>query len=732
MALLEELNPAQREAVLTTEGPVLVLAGAGSGKTRVITYRVAWLIEQGVPPEAILAVTFTNKAADEMRERILRLAPRSSGEPWVSTFHAFCARLLRRHAPQLHLRSDFPIYDEDDQLSAVRLALEALGLAEREYPPRSVLARISHAKNHLCTPDQLEQIARDGWERNLARLFARYQQILHQAGALDFDDLLLRALKLLDAHAEIRTRWQQRFRYIHVDEYQDTNRPQYELLVRLAASHRNLCVVGDEDQAIYSWRGATVRNILNFAHDFPGARVIRLEENYRSTQTILDAATAVVAHNHHRLGKSLVATCAGGQPLRFYQAEDAAGEAEFVATEIARLAEANTQPSVAVLYRTNAQSRALEEALRLRGLRYRVVGGFSFFRRAEIRDALAYLRLVMNPADDVALLRIINTPPRGIGAGTLQRLRQQAAEQGGALWDAVVALSEDTAGSRPNAALAGFRALIEGLREEFTTLPPAEFLRQVLDRSGYFDVLEQQRTPEDRSRAENLRELVNALAEATERGETLESFLDHVALMSDADEYDPEAPISLMTLHAAKGLEFDHVFLVGLEEGLFPHARSTDSEEGLEEERRLCYVGMTRARQTLTLTCAAYRRGYGSSGWQATVPSRFLREIPPALLETVAGSLSEAGETRRYASDPELDEYALLRRTRRSDRVRPTRGPRRAAGSNLIGLRVRHPSYGIGTIIAIEGEGEDRKITVHFLDYGTKKLVERYAQLERA
>ncbi len=732
MALLAELNPAQQEAVLATEGPVLVLAGAGSGKTRVITYRVAWLIEQGVPPEAILAVTFTNKAADQMRERILRLVPRSPAEPWVSTFHALCARMLRQHAPRLNLRPDFPIYDEDDQLKVVQLALAALDLSERDFPPRTVLAQISHAKNHLRTPDELEQTARDAWERHRARLFARYQQNLRQVGALDFDDLLLRALELLDGHPEVRARWQQRFRYLHVDEYQDTNRPQYELLVRLAAAHRNLCVVGDEDQAIYSWRGATVHNILNFTRNFPGARVIRLEENYRSTQTILDAASAVVAHNRNRLGKSLVATRSTGGPLRFYQAEDAAAEAEFVAAEIARLAEAGTKHSIAVLYRTNAQSRTLEEALRRCGLRYRVVGGFSFFRRAEVRDALAYLRLVMHPADDVALLRIINTPPRGIGAGTLQRLRQQAAEQGGSLWDAVVALSQRTPGRRPNAALAEFRTLIEELRTGFSTLPPAEFLRRVLDRSGYLDLLEQQRTPEDRARAENLRELVNALAEATERGDTLEAFLDHVALMSDADEYDPEAPISLMTLHAAKGLEFDHVFLVGLEEGLFPHARSADSEQGLEEERRLCYVGMTRARQTLTLTCAAYRRGYGSAGWQATVPSRFLHEIPLALLETAVGSITEAGETRRYAADPELNEHALLRRARRSERSRTMQGSRRRADSSLIGLRVRHPSYGIGTILAIEGEGEDRKITVHFLDYGTKKLVERYAQLERA
>ncbi len=732
MGLLDDLNPAQREAVLATEGPVLVLAGAGSGKTRVITYRVAWLIEQGISPSQILAVTFTNKAADEMRERIARLAPVAAEEPWVSTFHSFCARLLRREAARLGLRHDFPIYDEDDQLRAVKLALGELGLEEREYIPRSVLSHISRGKNNLQSLEAAEAAAGDNWERNVVRIWERYDALLHKAGALDFDDLLLRALEVLGGHPEARASWQRRFRYIHVDEYQDTNRPQYELLVRLAAGHRNLCVVGDEDQAIYSWRGATVRNILNFAENFPGARVIRLEENYRSTQTILDAAGAVVAHNVRRLGKSLLATRGKGAPLRFYEAEDARAEAEFVAAEIARLLQAGSEQRVAVLYRTNAQSRAFEEALRQHGLRYRVVGGFSFFKRAEVRDALAYIRLAMNPADDVALLRIINTPPRGIGAGTIQRLQNHAAAEGGSLWDAAVALSDHAAAGKQRAALAGFREMMEGLRAQFGALAPAEFLRLVLERSGYLDVLQQQRTPEDASKAENLRELVNSLAELTDRGGTLEEFMDHVALMSDADDYDAEARISLMTLHSAKGLEFDHVFLTGMEEDVFPHARSAGSEERLEEERRLCYVGMTRARHTLTLTCAAYRRGYDGSGFQACVPSRFLREIPPELMETTAGSLSDAGETRRYAPDPELDEYEVLRRMRRAGRGRAARGSRGARGLGLIGVRVRHPSYGIGTIIGIEGEGEDRKITVSFLDHGTKKLVERYAQLERA
>jgi len=735
MPLLEDLNPQQREAVETTDGPVLVLAGAGSGKTRVITYRVAYLIERGTPGENILAVTFTNKAADQMKDRVARLvlaSGRSTGGPWISTFHSFCARLLRSEAPRLGLRRDYAIYDEDDQAAAVKLALKALRLEEGGYTPRGLLERISFAKNHGFTPEEAAGRTRDERGQVLANVYRAYQQILRNAGALDFDDLLLRAVEVLREFPDARAMWRDRFRYLHVDEYQDTNRVQYELIALLAGEQQNLCVVGDEDQSIYSWRGADVGNILRFAEDFPRARVVRLEENYRSTQNILDAAGAVVAKNVRRLGKTLRATRGGGPNLRYFEAQDAGAEAEFVTAEIFRLQRENPDAHIAVLYRTNFQSRAIEEALRRLSVHYRVVGGFSFYRRAEVKDALSYLRLVLNPDDDVALVRVLNTPPRGIGKTTLENLRELAQQRGISLWSAIGEILQAAAGGRAMVSLRDFRNLIEGLQAESKELPPAELLRAVLDRTGYLEILEQQESVEERGRAENLRELVNALDEAGEHDESLEDFLDRAALVSDADDYDEQAPISLMTLHSAKGLEFDHVFLAGMEEGLFPHCRSMNREEELEEERRLCYVGMTRAKNTLTLTRAVYRRTYGNDLMENALPSRFLSEIPGVLIETAPGSLADAGETRRYEPDPE---YAVHRYPPHASRApRRAARPRAAApGSNpLIGVRVRHPKYGLGTIIGVEGEDEERKLTVSFSDHGTKKLLERYANLQRA
>jgi DNA helicase-2/ATP-dependent DNA helicase PcrA len=732
MALLDELNPKQREAVLATEGPVLVLAGAGTGKTRVITYRVAYLIEQGASPSSILAVTFTNKAADQMKDRIgalLRASGRDSSEVWISTFHSFCARLLRREAPRLGLPRDFAIYDEDDQTAAVKLALRQLGLEDNGYPPRALLERISHAKNHGLSPEQLAGEAFDEQGRAAAEVFAVYEKILRKSTALDFDDLLLRAVELLRDHTEARAKWSERFHYIQVDEYQDTNEAQDELVRLLASRWNNVCVVGDEDQSIYSWRGALAGNLQRFIEDFPGTTVVRLEENYRSTQTILDAASAVVAQNRKRLGKNLRATLSAGESLRFFEAQDANGEAEFVIAEVSRLARNDSDARLAVLYRTNFQSRAFEEALRRLGLRYRVVGGFSFYQRAEVKDALAYVRLILHPDDDVALLRVLNTPPRGLGEKSVAALRAQAQANGSSLWQAIAVMLTSGSGARAVAALSGFRELIEALRRDCLNAAPAEFLRQVLDRTGYLDWVEQQDNLEHSTRAENLRELVNAVAEASEQGETLEDVLDHAALVSDADDYDEGAPVTLMTLHSAKGLEFDHVFLVGLEEGLFPHSRSLKREEDIEEERRLCYVGMTRAKQSLTLTRAVYRRSYGENRLRSSTPSRFLSEIPGELIETSVGSLADAGQTRRYESDPDSYERGFYRRSQRAA-PRTSRAP--AASNPLIGTRVRHPTYGVGTVLAVEGEGEDRKLTVSFLDYGTKKLLERYAHLEWA
>jgi DNA helicase II / ATP-dependent DNA helicase PcrA len=741
MTLLDDLNPQQREAVLATEGPVLVLAGAGTGKTRVITYRVAHLIEQGTPGGAILAVTFTNKAADQMRERVAALLARTgrgTGEPWISTFHSFCARLLRREAARLALRHDFAIYDEEDQVAAAKLALRELQDTERSEPVRALVEYISHAKNHGLSSGLLAAQAQDEPSRRRAQIMQAYEEVLGRAGALDFDDLLLRAVELLGRFGDVRARWSERFPFIQVDEYQDTNRAQYDLLHLLAGARQNLCVVGDEDQSIYGWRGADIGNLLRFAEDFPATRVIRLEQNYRSTQKIVDAAGGIVAKNTRRFGKTLTATRGQGSNLKFFEARDAAAEADYVAQEILELQRRDPSFHIAVLYRTNAQSRAFEEALRRRGIRYRVLGGFSFYQRAEIKDALAYVRLVLHAEDDVALLRVLNMPPRGIGPKTVDSLRTRARERNSSLWAALVTLMEEApTGLAP---LRSFRDLIEGLREDLASLSPAEFLGAVLGRSGYLDLLGQCVTPEDAARTENLRELVSAVAEGAERGETLTDFLDRAGLVSDADSYDERAAVTLLTLHTAKGLEFDHVFLAGLEEGVFPHARSLDCEEDLEEERRLCYVGMTRARDSLTLTRAVYRRLYGNQRVESSLPSRFLLEVPGELVDTAEGSLAEAGTTRRYEPDPEYsyspEEFA--RRARRPSLLaRSVRAPRRSAsrpgGSHpLLGQQVRHPAYGLGTIIAVEGEGEDRKLTVSFADYGTKKLLERYAHLERA
>jgi len=735
MGLLDELNPQQRATVLATEGPVLVLAGAGSGKTRVITYRVAHLIAQGTPAASILAVTFTNKAADQMKERVAALLARTgraTSHPWVSTFHSFCARLLRREAPALGLRRDFAIYDEDDQIAAVKMALREINEEEKSVTPRGLLEKISAAKNRGTTAEQMAAAAMDQRAGYVAEVYRRYAEILRRAGALDFDDLLLRAVDALREHADIRARWNERFHYILVDEYQDTNPIQYELVHLLSGQRRNLFVVGDEDQSIYGWRGADVGNILRFEQDFPGAKVFRLEENYRSTQFILDAALGVVQNNVRRLGKALHATRGEGSRLRYFESRDATAEAEYVTDEIFQIQRRELDSHCAVLYRTNAQSRPFEEALRRIGVRYRVVGGFSFYQRAEVKDALAYLRLVLNPDDDVALLRVLNTPPRGIGKTTENALRDLAEQKGISLW---AALEEMAAGKAP---LRDFHALITDLRSELGRASPLELLHQILDRTGYIGLLEQRDNVEDTARAENLRELANALAEHLERGEELSDFLDQASLVSDADDYDERAPVTLMTLHSAKGLEFEHVFLAGMEEGLFPHSRSATNEEQLEEERRLCYVGMTRAKETLTLTRAVFRRTYASERMLRSQPSRFLLEIPGELIETAAGSLAAPGETRRYEPDPEYetDEFHHRRTSAREAPARlRTRSAPRSNGepdNPLVGVRVRHPMYGVGTIVRVEGDECDRKLTVSFRDHGVKKLMERFANLTPA
>jgi DNA helicase-2/ATP-dependent DNA helicase PcrA len=755
MTVLNGLNESQREVALTTEGPVLVLAGAGTGKTRAITYRIAHLIEKGVPAQSILAVTFTNKAAGVMKDRLsglLASSGRSAMDVWVSTFHSFCARLIRREASHLGLPRDFAIYDDDDQNAAIKRALAALELDTDDYPPRTVRAQISHAKNNGITPELMEANAadaRDDARKDVAKAFRAYEEILRKAASLDFDDLLLRAVELLQDHPDVRAAWSSRFQYIMVDEFQDTNRAQEELVRLLAGTRKNICVVGDEDQSIYGWRGARAGNMKRFVEHFPDAKIIRLEENYRSTQIILDAAAAVVKNNSDRLGKTLQSSLGAGERLRFYEAPDSNAEAEYVGNELAPLVREDSDARFAVLYRTGAQSRSFEEVLRRLNIRYRVVGGFSFYERAEVRNALAYVRMIFHPEDDVALLRVLNVPPRGIGAVSVAAIEARAKETSRSLWG-VIKSGEFASGKKFSGALSAFRKLIEDLQEHCKDLTPALLIEEVLSRTGYLDWVEQQDNLEHTSRGENLRELANAMAEATEQGQTLEDVLDHAALVADSDQFDETIPVSLMTLHSAKGLEFDAVFLAGLEEGLLPHGRSLNSNPELEEERRLFYVGMTRAKKLLVISRAVYRRTYGEERLRASLPSRFISEIPADMIETALGSESEPGQSRRYEPDPESMPSYGYRTQRTPYGSRPATSSNsgyrtgsstggsstgRSSGKSsnpLIGKRVRHPKYGIGTIIEVEGEDEERRLTVSFQDHGAKKLIERYANLSLA
>ena len=846
---LTQLNPQQREAVEATNGPVLILAGAGSGKTRVITYRIAHLIDQvGAAPDSVLAVTFTNKAAAEMASRVESLVgARTLAKPLISTFHSFCVRILRKDIEVLQVggkgyRRDFVIYDEADQQNVVKAATRRLGLDDKQLTPRSVLGRISWAKNHMLDPQEVYLQSGDPNSERVAHIYEVYRQELAKSNALDFDDLLLFAQRLLKASAETREKYNRRYRYILVDEYQDTNRPQYELMRMLAGSEHNVCAVGDEDQSIYSWRGADIRNILEFEQDFPEARIIRLEQNYRSTQNILQAASSVVAHNLKRKGKNLWTDRVGGATVGYYEAPDGENEALFAADYISkylREMQADSDghpPRAAVLYRTNSQSRLFEEAMRRYQMKYHVVGGFSFYERAEIKDLISYLKVIHNPDDSIAMQRVINTPPRGIGKNTMETLERIALETGVSLWRAIgEAVRGQLLPPRALAALKAFRELLDDARamhlgtfrervEETSSSEPAaapvpedldeqhlidfsperfdeadaaefapesfseatgvdgeeriegfrapgdpastaELLKFLIDRTGYIKALEKEDTPESLSRIENLRELVNAAMDSHDRGETLNEFLDHAALVSDADQYDETARITLMTLHAAKGLEFPLVFLVGMEEGLFPHSRTLLAPDDIEEERRLCYVGMTRAMDTLILSRARYRRRYGTDMPEAGVPSRFLEEVPRELLQDLGSPRSRAyreetayGNSSHYSYEDEdqRPRYGRREGARRSSYSGPTynstdnvadffasRGKKFSRPKIELpaptghtgfrpGQRVRHPKYGEGTVYRREGDGESAKITVQFPRYGLKKLVEKYAQLEKA
>ncbi len=924
------MNPQQAQGVLAVDGPVLLLAGAGSGKTRVITHRIAYLIEErGVAPDSILAVTFTNKAAKEMAERVEKLIGYSTlAKPVLATFHSFCVRMLRRDIEALRapdgtgLTRTFAIYDESDQQQAVKQIMRRMALDDKQLTPRTVLSRISWAKNHMLSPQELFLQSADAQSERISHIYEAYCKELRKNNALDFDDLLLEAVHLLKASGETRERYNRRYRYLLIDEYQDTNRPQYELMKLLAGPEQNVCVVGDEDQSIYSWRGADIRNILEFEKDFPEAKTIRLEQNYRSSQIILEAAGAVVARNSQRKGKDLWTAREGGKKIGFYEAPDGENEALFIADYLNKyLKQAGTDAKAAVLYRTNSQSRLVEEALRRYGISYTMVGGFSFYERAEIKDLLSYLKLVQNPNDSIALQRVINTPARGIGRTTLETLERLAIETGTTTWAAIGhALTHKLLPSRALIALDGFRRMIQDARAmlapdfaaklegdlagdadatlamsdahvadtrddqpteldrslhagddtsfdfgdaaqgmlalggdtgfdpasfgaesdaaepEATSFDAASFnpfaepeapkhnrktsllkpepatreaarqqreaeseaafrkpgdpatlpelIRFINDRSGYIRALEEEGTPESFSRIENLKELANAAQDAQERGETLAEFLDHAALVSDTDKIDTNARVTLMTLHAAKGLEFPVVLLGGMEEALFPHSRSLNDPTQMEEERRLCYVGMTRAMDALVLTRARYRRRYGNDMPEASVPSRFLDEVPAHLIEDASagsaaarpsygsGSFAESRFGSKYGSRNREDGERHYSYEDEDQTYRPGSGsqPRAAAakpaargGSGSLdniaqffgarsgsgprpklevetptgatgfkpGQRVRHSKYGAGQVVRREGDGEEAKLTVSFDQHGLKKLVEKFAKLER-
>ncbi len=802
MDFLNGLNPQQRDAVACTDGPLLILAGAGSGKTRVITHRIAHLITtRHVPPSAILAVTFTNKAAAEMRSRVASLIEGCgvAGSPNLSTFHSFCVRLLRKDGePLAEVRPGFTrrfsIYDDDDQLSIIKAAYKKLGLDDKAMPCRASMSLISHAKNSRKQPQDLYDEAKDPKMTRIAAVFEEYEKGLRNANALDFDDLLLETVRLLDHDAGTRDAYNRRISYLMIDEYQDTNRTQYQLMRLLTREHDNVCVVGDEDQSIYSWRGADIRNILDFERDYPKAKTIRLEQNYRSTRNILEAASAVVANNKERKGKWLWTDSGAGDELSLYSAHDAENEALFIADTIERVLGQHPQWHVAVLYRTNFQSRQIEEALRRYGRRYLVVGGLSFYQRAEVKDIVAYLKVAISRTDRISLLRVINTPARGIGRSTVDQIEAFASDQNLTLWDAIVRMIEEQQfGTRAHAALAAFRTIIEDLSEAVEKLPLSEAFKFIEERTGYRRMLEQEGTPEAEARIENLNEIANAAAEAWERGETAADFLDHAALVADADQVDEKAQVMLLTLHNAKGLEFPVVFLAGLEEGLFPHSRSLNSEAAMEEERRLCYVGMTRAEKRLYLTWAKYRRRFGGGELERSIASRFLKEVPGKLmvnigpedgddipqidltaerydvregakrnlftgktynsLENISQFFSERGiqmpvqapqpppapsrvPPASQGSVPPIQQRPPQFPSRapqfppRAPASVPTAKPMGSKGPARTGTVVEHPKYGTGTVVRREGDGDDAKITVMFPRFGLKKLIEKYAGIK--
>jgi DNA helicase-2/ATP-dependent DNA helicase PcrA len=721
-----ELNPEQLAAVRHGDGPQLVIAGAGSGKTRVITYRIAWLIrERGVEPRSIVAVTFTNKAAAEMRDRAERLLETWPLPTFLGTFHRYALQLLRAYGDRVGLARDFAILDEGDQKSIVQQAMAAEGISETSFPPRAVLSAISSAKNRLLTPDLYEKSARDVFAQRVARVYRRYEGLRKKASGVDFDDLLMLSVRLFDEHPDLAERLRGRVRHLLVDEFQDTNHAQLRLVDELAAPDGNLTAVGDEDQGIYRWRGADLANILDFERHFPGAVVRKLERNYRSTGTILEAANEVIANNRMRRGKRLWTDAGKGDSIRLYRSSDEADEAKWVTTEISRLRTRRPLSDLAILVRTNAQTRAFEDEFFRARIPYVLVGGVRFYERAEIKDLVAYLRVLRNPRDNFSLLRILNQPPRGIGKTTVAMLEERAAaEAGGVLWDLLELDRLDRFPNRAAAALRGFRDLIRALRSATAELPLPALLDELLAKTGYAGIYRAE-IEEEQAKLENIRELLTAAQSFTEQRafaaaedeDVLTAFLDHVALVSDLDAWQEDRGVTLMTLHSAKGLEFPIVFLPGLEDGLLPHFNTQGRPEDVEEERRLFYVGLTRARERLLLATCRRRRIAGR--YQDQMASPFLAEVPERLLDVeespqLFSSERVRGIDRFFGREAPPESYF---------EEAPARGPKK-------GSRVRHPTLGSGVVLEIDGSGDDAKLTVFFDRAGKKRLVAKYASLE--
>ena len=749
MDFLDQLNPAQRDAVLQVDGPLLILAGAGSGKTRVIAFRIAYLIGGGhADAREVVAVTFTNKAAEEMQERVKGLLGENATGAWISTFHAMCARLLRREAPAIGLSRDFVIYDSSDQVAAVKQVMRELGIDDSVVQPRNVLSRISHAKNMMQGPESFQSTGYNPREAQTGRIFEGYQRALAESGALDFDDLLLKTVELFDRSEEVRNRYASRFKFLLVDEYQDTNRPQYLLLRRLAEAHHNICVVGDPDQSIYKWRGADLRNIMDFEADYPDATVVRLEQNYRSTQVILDAASAVISQNRNRKEKRLWTDRKGGDKIRFFRTGDELEEADQIARIARGAINSSGETPMAVLYRTNAQSRVIEDAFRREVIPYRIIGGVRFYERKEIKDTLAYLKLLINPDDDVSLRRVINVPARGIGKGVMESLDAAPpvllpgdghSHSTHSVWARLVGgLDQGLFSGRAASSLRTFRDLLISLTDIARQEPVSIAIGKVLDRSGYLQALRDERSEEAEGRIENLMELVSAAKEYETRdeGATLGGFVDRLSLLSDVDESEgaTDARVLMMTMHAAKGLEFPLVVIAGLEEGLFPHSRSADDEAELEEERRLCYVGMTRARRKLVLTSASRRRWYGD--YRNSEPSRFIDEVPPDLMERNEARVPSFYQPTFSSAGHEFRPNPYRRQPGRVREETPSYAyedeDQSKSGGLSVGMRVRHELFGVGTVVSMEPADGDAKLVVKFAGVGTKKLLAKYAKLHPA